>query len=324
MLNNLQILRALAALNVVLFHIIGISRTYGQPTSLHLLDGWGGCGVDVFFVISGFVMVYTQARKHKSPFDFFKDRVLRVVPIYWLLTLLLLGIAWSMPSVFRSGPPTMEHIVSSLFFVSGVVTHQMPILYVGWSLEYEMLFYTLFALGLMFGRNRLAFLLPIIALAISAMLGWSYAMVMEFVFGMVVARVYLAGKLQIGLPLVIAGALMLGASIFWKPDLDRLFVWGIPSILLVHGAVNMRQSTSRWLVYLGGASYSIYLVQVMTIPAFYKVSSRFLGAVPADVLALLALASTVAFACLTYQWVERPLAALFNKKPRSALMPAKT
>lgn len=250
--------------------------------------------------------------------------MLRIVPIYWLLTFLLLAIGSVVPSVFREGLPTMAHIASSLFFVSGLVTQQMPVLYVGWSLEYEMLFYALFALGLMTRRNRVAFVLPVAALAISAMLGWSYPMVMEFAFGMVVARVHLAGKLRIGLPLVVAGALMLGASIFWKPGLDRLFVWGIPSVLLVTGALNMRQSTSRWLTYLGGASYSIYLVQVLTIPAFYKFSSRFLGAVPANVLGLLALASTVAFACLTYQCVERPIAALFRKKAGDGLMPAKT
>ena len=307
MLNNIQVLRALAALNVVVFHIIGNSISYGQPTSLDILDGWGACGVDVFFVISGFVMAYTQARKRKPPLEFLKDRVRRIVPIYWLLTCLLLSMAMFIPAVFRGPPPSVEHIVSSLFFMSGLVTDRMPILYVGWSLEYEMLFYTLFALGLLLKSDHYAFVLPIIVLAIFALLGWSYPMVMEFAFGMILAKLYLKGKFKIGLPLVIVGALLLGASIFWKPDLDRLIVWGIPSVLLVHGALHMPQSTSKWLVYLGGASYSIYLVQVLTIPAFYKFSSRFLGYVQPDILGFMALVLTVAFACLTYQYVERPM-----------------
>jgi peptidoglycan/LPS O-acetylase OafA/YrhL len=71
MINNLQILRAFAAINVVLFHIIGTSVSYGQGVvQFSFLEGWGANGVDIFFVISGFVMVYTQLKNPKSFFIF--------------------------------------------------------------------------------------------------------------------------------------------------------------------------------------------------------------------------------------------------------------
>ena len=86
-LTNIQFLRAFAALNVVLFHILSTAHTYGyKPISLEFLAGWGACGVDLFFVISGFIMVYIQSVKERSPTEFIVERILRVCPTYWLLT----------------------------------------------------------------------------------------------------------------------------------------------------------------------------------------------------------------------------------------------
>jgi surface polysaccharide O-acyltransferase-like enzyme len=76
MLYNLQILRAFAALNVVYFHIIKSAESYRQPVVLFsFLDGWGANGVDVFFVISGFVMVYTQSVREKKALTFYRTEM---------------------------------------------------------------------------------------------------------------------------------------------------------------------------------------------------------------------------------------------------------
>ncbi|MCW1512823.1 acyltransferase family protein, partial [Acinetobacter baumannii] len=87
MINNIQALRAFAALNVVFYHIIGASISYDLPTSSFLfIKEWGQNGVDIFFVISGFIMVFIQEKNRKSSFEFIKNRVERIVPVYWLLT----------------------------------------------------------------------------------------------------------------------------------------------------------------------------------------------------------------------------------------------
>ncbi|RZT42029.1 acyltransferase family protein [Cupriavidus agavae] len=315
MLTNIQALRAVAALVVVLSHLLVTARSYGQPVSLALPDGWGDFGVDVFFVISGFVMVYTQDRRRRTAGEFLRNRLWRIVPIYWLLTGAMIALLMLAPGAFRDETRSAELIVSSLLFVSTLVADRMAVLYVGWSLEYEMLFYGLFALGLLFRRERDAFLFPVVALVVLVGLGWSRPLALEFVFGMGIARLHRAGMLPLGLPLAALGAGLLAATLVWRPDADRLLTWGVPAALLVHGALTMRQTASRILVYLGDASYSIYLLQVFTLPAFYKFSTRHADGLPYDLLGVLALGWTVAAACLFYQYVERPLLALGRKKP---------
>lgn len=139
---NLQLLRAFAALNVVYFHIIGTSEAYGFKVQWsYFLNGWGANGVDIFFVISGFIMVYVQNLKSRSGVEFIVDRVVRIAPIYWLLTIAIVIGSFIIPGAFNDAPTDPGWIFSSLFFVSQPLMEVLPVLYVGWTLEYEMLFY---------------------------------------------------------------------------------------------------------------------------------------------------------------------------------------
>ena len=96
LLGNLQALRAIAAINVVLFHMIGSAESYGVHARwFPLLGKWGASGVDLFFVISGFVMVYAQARSPKGPVDFLLSRARRIVPIYWVLSFGVLALLFT-------------------------------------------------------------------------------------------------------------------------------------------------------------------------------------------------------------------------------------
>lgn len=102
MLNNIQVLRGFAALIVVVFHIVGASNSYKMPAEIFGLTGaLGRSGVDIFFVISGFIMVYTQYNKKTKPLSFIKDRIIRVVPIYWVFSFLFLALYFVMPTIFR-------------------------------------------------------------------------------------------------------------------------------------------------------------------------------------------------------------------------------
>lgn len=151
-LNNIQALRALAAYMVVVFHL----TEFVNQVLPDALD-WraGQAGVDVFFVISGFIMVFTTRRGDTSPADFLRRRVIRVVPLYWLVTGILVlcligGFApfglhdWAPGDVFRS------LLFLPLVRVDGVAG---PPLGVGWTLNYEMFFYVLFALTLALRRQ---------------------------------------------------------------------------------------------------------------------------------------------------------------------------
>jgi peptidoglycan/LPS O-acetylase OafA/YrhL len=315
MINNIQMLRAFAALSVVLYHVIGTSVSYGQGVSLLApLAGWGQNGVDVFFVISGFVMVYTQAVNPKPATVFIKSRVLRLVPLYWLFTLCLLLLCLLAPSIFRELRPTLPHVASSFLMITRIITaEKYPLVYVGWTLEYEMLFYILFGLGLLLKKPPLSFAIVVVALLLLVTTGLVDAIIVEFAFGMSCAKIYLASKGRApGWAAVGVGTLLLAASIVVHTDLHRAVVWGVPSFLIVFGSLYVPQIGKGLLVYLGGASYSIYLVQTFAVAAFYKLSSGRLAFVPPDLLAILAAAFTAALGCATYELIEKPLGRILR------------
>jgi len=114
MINNIQALRAFAVLNVVLFHALDMSNSYGYDFELfRILTRWGQNGVDIFFVISGFIMVYIQSQNQKSALGFIENRIKRIVPLYWSLTAIFVLLLYFIPSVFRQASFDIEHSVKS-------------------------------------------------------------------------------------------------------------------------------------------------------------------------------------------------------------------
>ncbi|WP_036303348.1 acyltransferase family protein [Methylotenera sp. L2L1] len=318
MINNIQILRAFAAINVVLTHIIGTSTSYYQDTFLlRYFEGWGGNGVDIFFVISGYVMLHTQIIQRRTPYEFFKNRVVRIVPIYWALTFFVLMLYFVFPSVTREILVTPVWVVSSLFFTSSIFTSNYPVVYVGWTLEFEMFFYLIFSIGLFLKSWRLQVTFVVISLLTFTIITNNFIIV-EFLLGMFVAcifRTYNFSKRK-GLAIFIFGTLLLLASIsseIKSLNLNRIFIWGIPSFFIVFGLLYSTQVKCRSLVYLGNASYSIYLVQILTIPAFYKLFSKVSYDWNGDFLAFLCLVFSVTFGCVVYSVVEKPLTEMLKR-----------
>ena len=121
---NLNSLRAFAAINVVIYHILGTSSAYGfAPQSFIFLGDWGASGVHLFFVLSGFVMLHTQLQAKKTMFIFLKSRLIRIVPIYWFLTLITYTSFALIPAAaFNSNSPSSLEVLESLFFMSTVMS----------------------------------------------------------------------------------------------------------------------------------------------------------------------------------------------------------
>ena len=157
----IQALRGIAALAVAIGHAriaaYWLARRYGEGGPPP--GQFGGWGVDLFFVISGFVMVHASAEWFARPGArgvFVKRRLIRIVPLYWLATLLVFFGALLRPDLFNSTTANVPELLKSLFFIpyrkeSG---HMFPMLFVGWTLNYEMYFYLFFGLSLAFGRWR--------------------------------------------------------------------------------------------------------------------------------------------------------------------------
>lgn len=315
---NVQYLRAFAAINVVMLHVITASRDYDIGlTYLGHLGNWGANGVDIFFVISGFVMYFTQHTKRVSPAAFFKMRFLRIAPLYYLLTAAVALVAIVAPSAFRSLDVSPQHLWTSFAFVSQLIDGSQPVIFVGWTLEWEMLFYAIFSASLFFSSFGIVIASVIVALvALAAVSG--NLIVLEFMLGIVCG--YLHHRLRIGpkwgAALLAGGAILLMASIAGPVaalPIDRLFLWGIPSFFIVLGAITSRQFDSRLLGYLGDASYSIYLVHVFTISLFYKVVTKLALQIDGDVLALACLTGSVVGGCAVHTLIEKPLTATLRR-----------
>ena len=163
-IRSIQALRAIAALLVTLGHLEHEAASLPAATTGYapILVDLTGAGVDLFFVISGFVMVYASHDLFATPDAarrFLTRRIARIVPIYWLVTTLFLAIM-AASHVLSSAPPTWSEIAKSYLFVpymphGGEV--MQPVYKLGWTLNYEMFFYAVFALALLSGRVLLLF-----------------------------------------------------------------------------------------------------------------------------------------------------------------------
>lgn len=318
MIFNLQLLRAFAAINVVAFHIIATGAAYGYgPTYIGSLGGWGANGVDIFFVISGFVMFYTQYHNQRSAIDFLKSRLVRIVPIYWFITFVALGAMYLLPSAaFNSGAPGPKEIFESLFFMSGLLSGTSPIIYLGWTLEWEMFFYFIFFISIYFNSRRAGNIFIFIMLLIAAYIAGNL-IVIEFFLGMIIAHLYVNFNIsqKLGLIILFFGmGLLLMTIAFEIPDNYRFIFWGIPAAIIIYGSVYSHQYDNIVIKYLGDASYSIYLIQMLTIPVFYKIVQKFGIVIFNDVLALLCLLLSVMAGLLMYLFIEKPLTAFVRKK----------
>jgi len=288
-LHALQYLRAVAALAVVYSHAVIQVDSYQQ----YLLEA-GSFGVDIFFVISGFIMIYI-AKPANTFGQFFVNRVRRVVPLYWFFLLLMAAILLLMPSVFKATVFDFKALVLSLGFIphwSGAhPAEAWPIVAPGWSLNFEMYFYLVFAVSLFFAdRFRIAF----IALVITAVFGvaqlfdtgesaaahfFAKSMVFEFIFGMLLAAAWKRGFRMA--PSTATWMLVLGVCLlFLKLPIPRIFEYGIPSLMIVAACLFVKAREYQWGVLLGDASYALYLSHIFVLGVLRKVLPPILGEGP--------------------------------------------
>jgi exopolysaccharide production protein ExoZ len=327
MLVYIQILRFLAALAVVAFHALGAPpKGFEVPDSaLTFALSYGGRGVDLFFVISGFVIFYATHSSKLTPAEFLRRRVERIVPLYFFVIFAVTMLAIALPATF--GTPdwyTPRHIIKSLAFVA-FTDGDMPVVYVGWSLEYEMYFYLATALLMALTREvwrNIVVMFSAIAIVgqipgVAATLG-NYAffadpMILEFVLGVIVAGAFVNGR--IGWPMPVAAACATAALLVSDPA-SRVIVSGVPAACLVAAAAwaSRKRIDPSWLeralARLGDASYSIYLAQVETVSLASTAVASLFPAIPPLLLLLVTSSIVVALGLALNIFVERPLLKL--------------
>ncbi len=344
-LPNVQILRAIAAMMIVVHHC-GIetarlaAKSGGGP--LFNEEPWGS-GVPIFFAISGFIMVVTSAHSFGSPgaaFDFMRRRIIRIVPLYWLVTTVGLGALLAMPSFMKVLPNDYGYIISSYLFWPAIrLTGDVrPLATPGWTLNLEMFFYVVFAVGLLFPRRvGLPFLFASLGLLVAARVAglfsgvvlnfWGDPIVLGFLSGAALGVVYnrgfrLSGRAAAALAIV-------SFAVLWQVDVsgpeDSLFArfaFAAPSAFVLAGFALGPQLDERWRFWwpaliVGDASYSLYLVHEFVLRPIYLVWQKVIpDAISLWLFIPLGFGVSLFVALTTYYCFEKPVTRWLNAKWR--------
>jgi peptidoglycan/LPS O-acetylase OafA/YrhL len=310
----------LAAGLVLAHHVLQESDVAGGAFSPAWLTTFGAAGVDIFFVISGFVMYYTSYGRSgfpPTPAYFMLRRILRIYPLYWLCSA---GIA---VLHFVGLHKTFEMGAADSFLSLALPPSDHSFLFVGWTLVLEVYFYLVFAAALQLrdGTKSLLCAMGIIAalnvashaLPDGAWKGhFGTPLSAEFCCGMAIGWLYSRQKFSVpcwlALPALAALALtplfVSHPDVPDLPELPRVFAWGIPAAVLVTAALNMHDFSSltgRLALRLGAASYSLYLTHPFVAPAYAAAIKR--SAVfsrihqEAAVMCVIIIASSIGLAC---------------------------
>jgi len=333
---SIQYLRAVASVMVVLFHLAIPLQRMGFAGDA---PGWLAGGVDIFFVISGVIMWLTTAGRPMTPQAFYRRRIIRIVPLYWLLTSLLLVILLVYPAALQSARFEPGHTIASYLFlpahhpVTGLLE---PLLIPGWTLNYEMFFYLVFgaALVLPAAARLLAVLAALAALVVAGLVlptasatgFYTRPIILEFGLGMLLGwahgRGFGVGRWT-SAALVAAGFAVMVLLRADQYDPLRLFFWGLPATLIVAGALSLERAgavgRAAPALLLGDASYALYLFHGIVLSAAGQ-AWRLLGLdqLPFGLtgFAILGTAGALAAGIAVHLLVERPVTRLLQPRTK--------
>jgi peptidoglycan/LPS O-acetylase OafA/YrhL len=287
-INSIQFLRGVAALAVVIHHTGGYVKRYYPTLLLGDYFGIGFAGVDLFFVISGFIIYFTSKKYLDNPNslrEYFKKRIIRVYPIYWIFTTVLFVLSALITfvlqkNIFSIGYP---HTFSAYLQTYTLFPLHFAINPVTWTLSFELFFYLCFAL-LIIDKRLWVIHAVILGVSLGNIFWWnteghevnsSYFNFIfsgynfEFLLGFLIGKFYEKINLNNLSALVV---LLIGIGVLLKFGYDvgdydsyqRLFTFGVPSGLIVLALLNLEKNKvlkiPSWGITLGDASYALYLI----------------------------------------------------------------
>ena len=326
---SVQMLRAIAATMVVFVHFdTELVRLQARP----LGSFWLASGVDIFFVISGFIMWTSVERRHgMTASAFLRNRIIRIVPLYWLVTAVVMAIVLVAPDAARTTVLDPVHVAASFLFLPAkhpVLAGFWPVVIPGWSLNYEMLFYAVFAIALLASQGKrglrffliCAMLLTIVAAGqvlkdrIDVMGFYADPVTMEFLLG--IALAVFCSKDLVQRSYAYFAAIPVGFSLLWAAS--HLHVWGglifVGATLIVGGAVLMPPISKNVLSHLGDASYSLYLTHGIVLSALAWLCERLLLSPSPATFISIGLTCAFATAFILYNCVEVPITAALKQR----------
>lgn len=349
---DLQILRFVAAALVLISHVQH-EALKGKFLNLEGYQPWSAIffagGVDIFFVISGFIMYTISLGDYGKPGAakyFLLRRLIRIGPPYWIFTTAMIAAAYIFSSHVTHSELDIGHIIASYLFLpyNNPYGQAYPVLILGWTLNYEAYFYVVFAASLLFSR-KLGLTLLFAVIGVLAAFGmadavqtmpfryWSGPIVFEFLFGIGLAMLRARGT---RLPRGGGAALIaVGFGLMWLMEQQgiagnywnlRAFWMGIPALLICGGVVLAPDGAAepgwlrRQLVLLGDASYSIYLSHPFALNAV-ALAWRKIAAPNPWLYVWVAIAISIVVGVAVHLLLEKPMTAYLNRRLKKHLQP---
>jgi len=343
----IQALRGVAALIVVLRHCweyVGDNIHSELGTTLFMPGGT--MGVDLFFIVSGFIMVHTTWDQRGSANDvigFFIKRFARIVPVYFLIMLIEVLVKHHGLHFFESVSNIKSLIKSMLFLPQGEIEHtpyygDAP-LKVGWTLNYEMYFYLIFGICMLFGRLRWFALATI---SVLTLIVYPYVtrgefstnvygiynfkpfyvnlitnpIIWLFMAGVVIGLIY-RSKFEVRNVVVLRAAVLCSVSFAAWQYLSQyqmnhgIFLWGlslVPMVLcftLCDKAAPIRPP--EILTYLGNISFSLYLVHISVLTVLSKLAAYFNAPFGGPSSYIAVTGASIAAAAVSHHYLEKRL-----------------
>lgn len=350
-INSIQALRALAVILVTHVHSIDLQMAFARSFQDHFyyLQNLGAIGVDLFFVISGFIISHVAGRYSgtKDALKFLEKRFLRINPVYYIATAIFFVLLCFLDERMGFGELFIRGL--NALIIIPVIEPQLrpfiPILGVGWSLSFEWMFYLFFCITILLRiKKKLPFLIVMIVGVVT--LGrfyhpnfwvtfYSHPLLLEFLFGVIMHWIYhrVSASKTVAFILFTLGV---GGYIFnvfhnfkdiaelpniliADDQLERVLLWGVPSLFLFAGSIFLEKAgvwhriwSNPFVLLLGDASYSIYLCHpiVYYILMFIYVKVGFF--LNPDLAVILQMTLGVAGGLLFYKVIEKPVIAYFH------------
>ena len=296
MLISVQYLRAIAII-LVLFSHIAFKNTQMGSSTMHWWHDAGTFGVDIFFIISGYIMAHITKNLHQKREGvrvFLKKRFVRIVPLYWFYTLIALAIFVLMPERINSSGG--ETLILKSFFLFPLGENENYLVNVAWTLLYELIFYIVVSFGLFFSRKKgVTFIMGLLLFSVLSsiflpMKGLNYNILtffdpifIEFFLGMLLYFLLVEFKniawyislLSLFIGLFLFYALYSGLTVSGIHRIDS----GTIAFLIGFAVISLEKfwlkKSSKLLKIIGDASYSIYLVHPFVLVVVLMVYKKF-------------------------------------------------
>jgi len=346
-LSGIQILRGIAAVFVVIHHALeeSLAVPIGVQSPDWLITAFAS-GVDLFFVISGFIMLYVSFPTGSAPLkpsSFLFRRTTRIYPLYWICCAGFIAfwtVGFHVFGFYASKPITASFIIQSML----LIPTPAPLIVVSWTLSYEVFFYLIFAATLVF-QSRVASAL-VSTFFITALLFVAYRLpdgtiteflsnpiMLEFCFGLFLALAWANGvrptnflwSLPAFLLIVAAPLFIAPADTHSLPPLARTIAWGLPSVVVVAAFLSIAPGRNRWTRFampVGDASYAIYLTHPFVMVVYAKlIKSTALGGHSQLLVIPIVVGVSTALGIGVHIFIESPILTMVRNMSRSRRTP---